>query len=125
MDQLINNIPVIKELYRLFEEEGYNAEQILQKFKNKHPIKSLKTESAKITYNSVGQELADMDSRRGSWTNEDPDWHAIAVVLDTLMAAVSSHRDRLAKPMMAMSASGLVSSSFLASVLLRVLNDVP
>ncbi|KAL0945738.1 hypothetical protein HGRIS_014883 [Hohenbuehelia grisea] len=82
IDQMYKSIPAIKAIYEAYEEVGYDKDKILAKFKNSHFLDSLKRETTKITYQSVGQELADMDSRRGSWTNEDPNWHSLAMVLD-------------------------------------------
>jgi hypothetical protein len=87
MDQLVQKIPTIKTIYEAYEAAGYDKDKILEKFKDTHWIDSLKTASALITYKSVSQELADQDSRRSSWTNEDPDLTTVISDLDADVAA--------------------------------------
>ena len=82
MNVLFNHIPTILTVYQAYEDLGYDKDKILQKFKDHTYIDKLKTDDAKVTYGSAGQELADQDSRRHSWTNEDPDWHSLAASLD-------------------------------------------
>jgi hypothetical protein len=93
MDQLGKCVPSIKAIYQAYEDMGYDKDKILEKFKDHNWLKSLQTESADITYKSVGQELADQDSRRSSWTNEDPDWHSIANDLDSAIPAIHAVPD--------------------------------
>ncbi|KAI0784714.1 hypothetical protein C8Q75DRAFT_809890 [Abortiporus biennis] len=77
MEELEKTIPGIQALYQSYESLNYNQAAILNAFK-KNPgfLTSLKTGTALITYQSVGQAPADQDARRGSWTNEDPNWMA-------------------------------------------------
>jgi hypothetical protein len=86
MDQLGQCVPSIKAVYQCYEDLGYDKDKILQKFKDHNWVQSLQTQTANITYNSVGQELSDQDSRRQSWTNEDPDWHSMANDLDASLS---------------------------------------
>ncbi|KAJ7813989.1 hypothetical protein B0H14DRAFT_2851492 [Mycena olivaceomarginata] len=88
MDQLLKSLPAVQAVYQACEELGYDKDKILQKFKDKKFLDSLKTETSNITYYNAAQELADMDSRRGSWTNEDPDWRSLAGQFDAERSAV-------------------------------------
>ncbi|KAH8797303.1 hypothetical protein DL96DRAFT_997975 [Flagelloscypha sp. PMI_526] len=83
MDLLLQSLPAIKVVYEAFEEANYDKEKILQKFKNGNWLKSLQGDSKKITYHDAGQELYNMDVRRRSWRNEDPNWQAICSKLDS------------------------------------------
>ncbi|KAH8822204.1 hypothetical protein DL96DRAFT_1748326 [Flagelloscypha sp. PMI_526] len=83
MDLLLQSLPAIRAVYEAFEEVGYDKEKILQKFKNGNWLKSLESDSKKITYHDAGQELYNMDVRRGSWMNEDPSWQGICSQLDS------------------------------------------
>ncbi|KAI0798221.1 hypothetical protein C8Q75DRAFT_40655 [Abortiporus biennis] len=90
MEQLEKTIPTIQTIYQTYEDLGYNKTKILKKFKDHNWLKNLKTRSSEITYMKVGQELAEMDSSRGSWINEDPDWHPVAENLDITMQPSSN-----------------------------------
>jgi hypothetical protein len=85
-DQLKMCIPSIKTIYQTYESLHYDKEQILEKFKDHNWLKDLQTATANVTYDSVGQQLADQDQARGSWTNEDPDWHGLVQELNQDLA---------------------------------------
>lgn len=84
MDRLLTDIPAIKLVYDACEAAGYRQDKILETFQSMDIIAQLQPAHSSITYASVGQELADMDVQRGSWTNEDPNWQALASVLDVM-----------------------------------------
>ncbi|KAI0791760.1 hypothetical protein C8Q75DRAFT_715461 [Abortiporus biennis] len=101
MDHLETTVPGIKFLYQTYEELGYNKEKILNKFKDRTCLEDFKAEVTMITYTTVGQELLEMDSRRDSWTNEDPECRPIAATLDRALAREST--SVVDKPAMLMS----------------------
>ncbi|KAL0570071.1 hypothetical protein V5O48_011889 [Marasmius crinis-equi] len=82
MQNLEKCIPSIKLVYATFEKAGYDKDKIAQLMKEGDILDSLQKGQTNITYRSIGQELANQDSGRGSWTNEDPSWQVIAAALD-------------------------------------------
>jgi hypothetical protein len=82
--------PSIQLVYATFEEAGYDTDKITQRMKERKILDSLQKGQTRITYWSVGQELAHQDAGRGSWTNEDLSWQGIARDLDTKAGNTSS-----------------------------------
>ncbi|KAF9224617.1 hypothetical protein BS17DRAFT_780164 [Gyrodon lividus] len=93
LNELYECVPTIKAVYDAFEKAGYDKDKIMALLKDGHFLDSLQRETKKITYQATGQDMADMDSRRGSWTNEDPDWHSIVTSLDKAYQEKSAHPD--------------------------------
>jgi len=84
IDNLTTWVPTIHVLYDSFEQTGYNKEAIIELLKTQGIMKPVQDDMKAETFYKAAQDLHDMDVRRGSWTNEDPNWESTASALDTV-----------------------------------------
>lgn len=77
-------------MYQTFEDLGYSDQKIIDHFKKKGVMKPLQEDLDAETFYKVASDLRDMDTQRGSWTNEDPDWRETAASLDAASKVASA-----------------------------------
>ena len=83
IDNLTTWVPTIQSLYTSFELAGYNKDAIIELLRADGIMSPVQEDMKAETFYKAAQELHDMDVRRGSWMNEDPNWESTASSLDT------------------------------------------
>jgi len=83
IDNLTTWVPTIQSLYTSFELAGYNKDAIIELLRADGIMSPVQEDMKAETFYKAAQELHDMDVRRGSWMNEDPNWESTASALDT------------------------------------------
>ncbi|THH34167.1 hypothetical protein EUX98_g49 [Antrodiella citrinella] len=89
IDNLYVWLPSIKEIYQTFEDLGYSDQKIIDRFKKRGVMKPLQEDLDAETLYKVASDLHDMDTQRGSWTNEDPNWRKTAASLEAASKVAS------------------------------------
>ena len=64
------------------ESTGFSPDAIIDLLKNSGIAHSIQEDLKPETFYTAAQELNILDNRRGSWTNEDPNWESVARELD-------------------------------------------
>lgn len=76
----------IVDIYQTYEEVGYDPDKIIERFRTKGLMKPLQSDLQDEKFHKVASDLHDMDSNRGSWMNEDPNWQSLADRLQSTSA---------------------------------------
>ncbi|KAF8871919.1 hypothetical protein BD779DRAFT_1453368 [Infundibulicybe gibba] len=103
LDNLLLWMPIIQEIYQVFEDAGYTEDQIIKKLKDKKLDEPVQEDMKDENYYNIARSLRDLDESRGSWVNEDPYWETLANTLQSIEDATSQMATRATTPLQARS----------------------
>ncbi|KAF8878182.1 hypothetical protein BD779DRAFT_1217850 [Infundibulicybe gibba] len=84
LDVLLLWMPIIHEIYQVFEEAGSTEEEIIKRLKDRGFEELIQEDMKEESFYNIARSLRDLDESRMSWVNEDPSWQNLANMLQML-----------------------------------------